>query len=301
MQYKKHVHIFVGEFSYAMNWHSPRLRAQLINNADHIVVTYPAFSMLYSNYVDVHVLPIDLISKCAWPATIGLHDPQRGDITPEFLKEYCRKIFPDALIHTPERINALENNPPGIFRHLIPNENIKSDILNLLSSWSSHDTICIMPKLRTKGGSSGQNWQKQDWIDLCNDLIRRNYNIVSINIVDNESHGGSYQLDIDSNKFKVLNIEKNDEYALDRQAWLLKQTKCSIYGSTGAANFPFWVNTPTIAIMKTNCGKRLFFDWQKQLTNNHKNNDIILIDDLSTVRYHDIAERIILHLDKLSN
>ena len=293
---KKHVHIFVGEFSYAMNWHSPRLRAQLTNNAEHVVVTYPAFSMLYANYVDVHPLPEDLTSKCIRPATIGVNP---GDSTPEFIKEYCRKIFPEAAIHTPRNINAWQTDPPGIFCHLTPREDVKSDIYDLLSSFSKHDTVCIMPKLRTNGGRAGQNWDQQNWIDLCNDLIARGYNIVSINIADKNSHGGTYQLNIDSDKFKVLNIDKNDVYALDRQAWLLKQTKCSIYGSTGAANLPFWINTPTISIMKKNCGERLFFNWQKRLTDNHKNNDIILIDDLSTVKYHDIAARINLHLDKL--
>lgn len=293
---KKHVHIFVGEFSYAMNWHSPRLRAQLTNNAEHIVVTYPAFSMLYVNYVDVYPLPKDITSKCVWPATIGL---KPGDTTPEFLKKYCKEIFPNAVIHTPTHINAMNPHPHGIFEHIKPREDVKSDISNLLSSFSKDDTICIMPKLRSNGGRAGQNWPQQEWVDLCNDLINCGYNIVSINIADKASHGGTYELNINSDKFKVLNIDKNDEYALDRQSWLLKQTKCSIYGSTGAANLPFWINTPTISIMKTNCGKRLFFDWQKRLTNNHKNNDIILIDDLSTVTYHDIAKRINLHLDKL--
>ena len=293
---KKHVHIFVGEFSYAMNWHSPRLRAQLTNNAEHVVVTYPAFSMLYVNYVDVYPLPKDITSKCVWPATIGL---KPGDTTPEFLKKYCKEIFPNAVIHTPKHINAMDPHPYGIFEHIKPRKDVKSDISDLLSSFSKHDTVCIMPKLRSRGGRTGQNWKRRDWIDLCNDLIDHGYNVVSINIVDKDAHGGSYELDIDSNKFRVLNIDKNDRYALDQQAWLLKQTKCSIYGSTGAANLPFWVNTPTIAIMKTDCGKRLFFHWQKQLTDNHKNNDIILIDDLSAVRYHDIADRIHLHLDKL--
>lgn len=292
---KKHVHIFVGEFSYAMNWHSPRLRGQYADTTDHIVVTYPAFRMLYSNYIDVSPLPVDISSRLHWPATIGV---KPGDHTPGFVIDYCKKTFPDAEIHVPSYINPWVSDPPGVFQHLTPNDDIKSDIDTLLSTFSGQ-TICVMPKVRANGGQGGQNWAKQEWIDLCNDLITRGYNIVSINIADKDSHGGSYQLDIKSDKFKVLNIDKNDMYALDRQAWLLKQTKCSIYGSTGAANFPFWINTPTVAIMKTNCGERLFFNWQKRLTNNHEHNDIILIDDLSKVGYNDISDRINLHLDKL--
>jgi len=297
MNLKKHVHIFVGEFSYAMNWHSPRLRGEINSTpGDHVVVTYGAFSMLYSNYVDVVALPEDITLQLQHPATIGVRP---DDTTPDYVINFCRSLFPGAMIHTPRHIFAGESDPPGIFTHLHPDSQCEEFIINFLSDFRKENTICILPKLRQVGGKSGQNWGKDNWISLITNLIETGYNIVSINISDSNNAGGTYDLDIDSNMFRTLYIDKNDINALDKQSWLLKHTMCSIYGSTGAANLPFWVNTPTISIMKKDCGIRLLYNWQKRLTNNHKLNDIILIDDLENSMYSDISDRIHTHLNML--
>ena len=62
-----------------------------------------------------------------------------------------------------------------------------------------------------------------------------------------------------------------DEDSLDRQLALLKATKCSIYGASGAAVLPFFVNTPTFTQQTAEEGFRLKYKWERDLTDNLKN------------------------------
>ena len=51
---------------------------------------------------------------------------------------------------------------------------------------------------------------------------------------------------------------------------LLKNTKCSIYGASGAVTLTFFTNTPVFTQQSKENGDRLNFNWQKSLSNSHK-------------------------------
>ena len=164
-----------------------------------------------------------------------------------------------------------------------------------------------MPKIRMRETdyTSGifdsphdQNWDVDNWIGLVNNLIKDGFNVVSLYMANELARGGSLSLPIKDPNFRELNIDLNSKYALDRQSWLLKSTLCSIYGSTGAHNLPFWINTPVCATILSRYYNRSFFDWQKRLTNNHKNNKIISIEDFSECNYDDIYDDIIEYVNK---
>jgi hypothetical protein len=298
----KTIHIFIGEFSYAMNWHAPYLRKKL-NNSDeyNIVVTFPTYAMLYRSFVnEVHVLPREQWSKLGQLATIGEH-VHGGDITPNYIIEYCKSIWPDGKIVLPPTPNPHADNPDGIYKHLTPDASIENDIKQFLKNYDKSNTIVLFPKYREKGGRPGQNWPKENWNALILSLIHNNYNVIIINIFDAiKSHGGTYQFDdIINDHVKIFNIDRNDPFALDKQAWMLKLTKCSIYGSSGAANLPFWVNTPVCAIMLKPFGQRLLFQWQRQLTNNHEKNKIMLIDNLELTPFKNIEQEILNYIQSL--
>ena len=62
-----------------------------------------------------------------------------------------------------------------------------------------------------------------------------------------------------------------DEDSLERQLGLLKSTKCSIYGASGAAVLPFFIKTPTFTQQTVEEGFRLkfkyFLDFFSNLSN----------------------------------
>lgn len=296
------VYIFVGEFSYAMNWHSPKLQLILQqSNSHNIVVTLPAYSMLYRRFVDeVHPLPEHIWSKLGKLSMIGERIPGIPEHTPKIVIDYCKELFPDANIITPSNINPYEQNPMGIYEHLIPSLECKSEIEIFLNNFDKNNTIAIFPKYRKVGGVLGQNWKIENWERLIGLLLDNDYNIVVLQILDKlEKHGGTYEIGIVDDKVRIYNVDRNDPFALDKQSWLLKLTKCSIYGSTGAASLPHWLDTPSCSIMKGDCGRRLFFDWQKKLTNNHKNNEIILLEDLENSKFEDIQNIIIDYINRI--
>ena len=293
---KHKVHIFVGEFSYAMNWHAPRLHSEcIVNNSYNTIVTLPAYSMLYRKFADeVHALPEHIYSRLGRLATIGENISPISDITPGYIIDYCKQKYPDAEIIIPTYINPFEQTPPGVYQHLTPSDGVKDDIVKFLSGFDKQNTITVFPKFRGKGGGDGvQNWLVDNWYSLIQTLLDKNYNVVVLKINDStNAQGGTYDLNINDDRVRVYNVDRDDEYALDRQAWILTLTRCSIYGSTGAASFPHWIDTPSCSIMHIQYGHRLSFEWQKRLTDNHNKNKIIILDDLSVFNFHEIEELI---------
>ena len=57
----------------------------------------------------------------------------------------------------------------------------------------------------------------------------------------------------------------------EKQLAILKNTKCSIYGASGAAVVPFFINTPIFTQQTVQEGFRLTLGWEKDLTENLKN------------------------------
>ena len=66
---------------------------------------------------------------------------------------------------------------------------------------------------------------------------------------------------------KIMNFElkKNDSDSFEKQLAILKNTKCSIYGASGAAVVPFFVNTPTFTQQTKEEGFRLELGWERKL------------------------------------
>ncbi len=303
------VHIFVGEFSYAMNWIAPSMHKQFqtLKDTKKIVISYAANEMLYRHFCDEFIsLPLELTNKLTHPTTVG--DTRYGGITPDFVIEYYKKIYPNADIVTPTyQIDAQEQMPYGIYNHISPVDKVKQEIDLFLEGFKKDHTITIMPKIRMKETQfkSGifdlpniQNWDIDNWTKIVNNLIDDGFNVVSFYIEDVYARGGSLSLPIKDSRFREFSIDLNSKYALDRQSWILKSTLCSIYGSTGAHCLPFWINTPVCAMIHSNYHHRSFFDWQKKLTNNHKNNKIINVEDFSKCKYDDIYGDIIHFINK---
>ena len=71
------------------------------------------------------------------------------------------------------------------------------------------------------------------------------------------------------NKKYIKSITFTGEDSVERQIALLELTKCSIYGASGTAVFPFFIkNAATFTQQTKQEGFRLKFQWERDLTNN---------------------------------
>ena len=91
---------------------------------------------------------------------------------------------------------------------------------------------------------------------------------LNFDIENSPSRGGSITFENNKN---IMSWIFEGEDSLEYQLALLKATTCSIYGATGAAVLPFFVNTSTFTQQTEEEGFRLTLGWEKDLTNNLKN------------------------------
>lgn len=295
------VYPFVGEFSYALNWCGPILHKEFQNlkGVKKVVATLPEFSMIFRSFCDeILELPDSITSQLKYPATIGEHVDGR-DVVPKFVLKYCQEQYPGCELKLPTQVNAKQDSYDAVYKHLIPLASVEGKVKDFLGSFKKENTLTILPKYRSrKGNHDIQNWDAEEWKSLILKLIDSGFNVVSLYYEAKHSAGGSLHLDIDHPNFKEYKIVSTST-ALDEQAWMLKHTLCSIYGSTGAVNLPFWVDTPTFALMQKDYGKRLFYSWQHKLTNTHKLNHIELIEDFSTTTHQQVFSTFINYLNKI--
>lgn len=285
---KKNIFTFVGEFSYELNWFIPWLRklCKTSYSKDYnIFYGRPKMEKLYSDFIsEYRVIPVEILNQLKYPCTVGEHVEVCNitiDVTPYILVRYISEQNIGCSLHLTPNFNTCENYPDGEYIHYTATDNTNSIILDFLNkiSGKKDDTIIIVPKYRERiGRPEPQNWQKEKWIELTEKIINTfNYKVVSMLFQNKDSIGGSYDLNIkNKNYFTILNP------SIDQQIALLQNTKYSIYGSTGANNLPFFCNTPMISFVLSQYGNRLFYDWQKKLTNNHKKQKIVLVDNMES-------------------
>lgn len=295
---RRNIFVFVGEFSYELNWYVPWLRKACKTtyaNDYNIFYGKPKGERLYQDFIsEYRVLPPEILNQLKYPCTVGEHtyvNKKRINVTPYFVIDYISESNFGHSITLPPYFNNREENPNGDYIHYTPSshaDNLIKDFLNK-TTLKKEETVLILPKYRIRDGRpEDQNWSKENWEKLIYKLIDElNYNVISLYFPEKNSTGGSYNISIDSKKyFTVLNP------SFDQQLALLKNTKYSIYGSTGANNIPFFTNTPMITFVLGIYGNRLFHEWQKKLTNNHEKQKIVLVENLEKYTFEECYSEI---------
>ena len=109
------------------------------------------------------------------------------------------------------------------------------------------------------------------------ELNELNVNIVTINLSTSGAAGGAMSFEdtelYKNNKENIMTINfDDDDDSLDKQLALLQCCKCSIYGASGAAVLPFFVEgAATFTQQTVEEGFRLKYKWERDLTNDLKN------------------------------
>lgn len=279
-----------GEFCYELSWWIPEIRKQrytTYKDHDAIAVSARGRKILYKDFTTGFIgYGNDISDTLKYPATYGEHINGR-DIIPDNLQKYVqdlakeyKHIYDDVLIYMPgtmpiTRDRVMSDQPYGMYKHYEASPEIMNLIRNKISFNNNLETVAVMARIRTRLGKTCYlDWNPEHWKTfielLINDL---NVNVVMIGIKQKpgSSAGGSLTFD-ESDQIK--NIIFNGDDSVEEQIALLKQTKCSIYGASGTAVFPFFTKTPTFTQQTIEEGFRLKFQWERDLTDNLKNVEI---------------------------
>ena len=288
---------WIGEFSYEISWWVPEIRF-LRNNQfkDYyaIHIGYIGRGGLYKDFIDEYI-----------PFTTKLHnridspdchlarcedDPRSGLQMPIDTLEYFNSIVNDYInkgyvveTYTPmdnpiDSARVQSDDPIGEYLHLYPNGLIDKEVKEELNTFDNdRDTIAINAKLRYRRlpgvkelviKSDGETWKAENWSNFVDKLINElKVNIVIMGIPSRGQYPGCY--DFEENKYLKSYVSEG-ENSIEYQLAILKNTKCSIYGSSGAATLPFFTNTPMFTQQSREAGHRFKFEWQKKLTEGHR-------------------------------
>ncbi len=301
---KKEVIIFgpwVGEFSYELSWWNPECRK--IRNErykDHYAVHlgFCGRGVMYKDFIDEYIPhPLELEETLQFPATYGEHI-NGEDIIPSVFLEHLEGViekfkdrgFTKIVVHKPKDIpitreRCLQDYPYGEYVHYKVDEDIETKVVSEINSYFKNDspTIFLMARTRTRHGNRCYlDWNPDNWPIFTKRLIEElGVNIISLSIKTQGSRGGSKGLaghklfkDL-QHKIMDFELEKNDLDSFEKQLAILKNTKCSIYGASGAAVVPFFVNTPSFTQQTKEEGFRLELGWERDLMdfNHFKNFD----------------------------
>lgn len=289
---------WVGELSYELSWWIPsirEIRKKQYTNYDAVAIGFPGREILYKDFINKYIeYPAEILAYNKYPCSSGENVNGKAIIPLvhiEFMKkiehEY-KSIYDEIILHIINPDDYLLpriylNSPPGEYINYSTDENIDLNVNQILfnCNFEKNNTIVLVPKLRMRNGISDQeNWNIENWDNLVELLITNlNINIVIFQMSNSIESAGT-MVDVTTfNSYKkyqkkilLFNISIPD--SISYQFSFLKATKCSLYGSTGAVILPIVLNTPFFTQQIKESFKRLTFDWQLKLTNNHKKNYI---------------------------
>lgn len=271
---------WVGEFSYEIQWYVPLIRQlseTTYKDCKIIAVGYLGRESLYRDFVDEYITyPKELEDILTYPATVGIHVNNR-DIIPkpciDFMESKTNTEKSKYILPTNLGIDwnhVFNHNPPGKRIHLNSISKVDQEVREFLSSFNNNrKTIAVMARVRYRQQDriDGETWNPENWKKLIGKLVDElKVNLVLIGF--NTEQPGSMLFD---NNQYIKSFIMKDEHSVDYQIALLKYTTCSLYGASGAAALAFFTNTPIFTQQSKRNGHRLCFDWQKALTEGHKN------------------------------
>ena len=277
-----------GEFCYELSWWIPEIRKQRLErytNYDAFAVGFEGRKVLYKDFTEKYfAYTKELEDTLKYPATFGEHINGR-DIIPSNLQEYVKEIvkpyigqYKNIEIYLPgtmpiSQARTMAEQPFGVFRHYDASAEIMQSVQNEIRFDNDRETVAVMARIRTRlGDICYLDWNPDHWKTFIEMIVDKlNVNVVMIGIPKKEGSSAGASLTFENTE-NIKNIIFTGSDSVERQIALLKQTKCSIYGASGTAVFPFFVEGAATFTQQTITeGFRLKFQWERDLTNNLKN------------------------------
>ena len=286
-----------GEFCYELSWWIPEIRFvrnEQFKDYDAIAVGFDGRKVLYEDFTDAYIpYPKEIDDTLMYPATYGEHVAGKGDIIPDNLNDFVNSIakgyaetgYTDIQIWKPNTVpisaeRTFSETIIGDAKHYTANQEILNSVKQEIEFDNDRETVAVMARIRHRNGNVCKlDWNPDHWETFVDMLINElNVNVVMIGIPRKEgsSAGGALSLEdtdvYQNNKQYIKPIVFYGQNSVERQIALLQLTKCSIYGASGTAVFPFFIkNAPTFTQQTKEEGFRLKFQWERDLTDNLKN------------------------------
>ena len=283
-----------GEFCYELSWWIPEIRKvknEQCKDWDAIAIGFNGRKVLYEDFTDAYIpYPKEIDDTLMYPATYGEHVSGKGDIIPDNLKKFANSIadhyrkegYDEIKIWWPNTmpISASRTLSETIFgetRHYTAKQEILDSVRQEIKFDNDRETIAVMARIRYRNGNVCKlDWNPEHWETFVDMLVNKlQVNVVMIGIPRKEgsSAGGGLSMEdtdmYQKNKQYIKSIIFGGEDSVERQIALLQSTKCSIYGASGTAVFPFFIkNAATFTQQTKQEGFRLKFQWERDLTNN---------------------------------
>ena len=283
-----------GEFCYELSWWIPEIRKvknEQFKDWDAIAIGFNGRKVLYEDFTNAYIpYPKEIDDTLMYPATYGEHVAGKGDIIPDNLKEFANSIanhyrkegydqikiwWPNTIPISAER--TLSDTIFGETKHYSAKQEILNSVRQEIKFDNNRDTIAVMARIRYRNGNVCKlDWNPKHWETFVDMLVNKlQVNVVMIGIPRKEgsSAGGGLSMEdtdmYQKNKQYIKSIIFGGEDSVERQIALLQSTKCSIYGASGTAVFPFFIkNAATFTQQTKQEGFRLKFQWERDLTNN---------------------------------
>lgn len=276
-----------GEYCYELSWWIPEIRKRRnedFKDYDAFAFGFNGRKVLYQDFTDKYfAYPEELEDTLKYPATCGEHINGK-DIIPDNLTEYVNLIgqsyldrYDEILVYRPNRQNftprvTMAETPYGEYYHYSASSEITNAVKNEIAFDNERDTVAVMARIRYRQGNVCKlDWNPDHWktfINMLTDKLKVNVVMIGIPRKDDSSSGGSLTFE---NSEYVKSIVFSGPDSVERQIALLQHTKCSIYGASGTAVFPFFIkNAASFTQQTVEEGFRLKFQWEKDLTDNLK-------------------------------
>jgi hypothetical protein len=287
-----------GEFCYELSWWIPEIRKvkqDKYSDWEAIVFGFNGRKVLYKDFTDKYIpYPKAVDDKLLYPATYGEHIAGGGDIIPDFLVDFVNENI-NKIKHNYEQIEVyypgvmpisaertLSQRPYGIYKHYTADENIYNNMKTKIEKYfdNGRETVAIMARIRRRYGNVCKlDWNPEHWetfVDMVINKLKVNVVMIGIPRKKDSSAGGGLTLSdtevYEKNKDYIMPIVFEGEDSVEEQVALLQTTRCSVYGASGTAVFPFFIKgAPTFTQQTVEEGFRLKFEWERELTDNLKN------------------------------
>ena len=265
-----------GEFCYELSWWIPEIRQvrkEQFKDWDAIAIGFNGRKVLYKDFTDAYIsYPKELDDTLMYPATYGEHVTGKGDIIPDNLRQFASMIakhyqaegYNEIKIWWPNTIpisadRTLSETIFGETKHYSATKEILNSVKQEIMFDNDRETVAVMARIRYRNGNVCKlDWNPKHWETFVDMLINNlNVNIVMIGIPRKEgsSAGGGLSMEdtkmYQKNKKYIKSITFTGEDSVERQIALLELTKCSIYGASGTAVFPFFIKNAATFTQQT--------------------------------------------------
>lgn len=281
---------WVGEFSYEISWWTSEIRKlRKTHFSDYwaVHVGFKGREILYRDFIDEYITYPDEVKKAiTYPSMHGVFINGQHIIPAEcvaFFKKVVNDkaaIFAEVKYYLPGPSlveKRFQDNPDGEWVYLDAGAQVHKAIRKKLGQFKGkRKTVAVSANLRYRNGQLElKNWNPVSWQKFIARLIKDlDLNVVLMGPRAKGDYPGTMHLKeaklLLPYRNRIMDFVLEEEQSLEDQIALLKNTQCSVWGSTGAVTLTYFTRTPAFAHQAKEYGWRHQLEWHKKLTHGHK-------------------------------